>query len=269
MGVFCKRETRIRKDELMRVAKLKHLQEKNCEKDYLLDALLLNIFQELDAPLVLKGGTALYKLFHLNRFSEDLDFTLNARKFDAKKTKDRLLKALRLLEVDGLGTSDTHGNAINIRFHLKGPLYNGRKESLCYILLNISHRERIVYPAGKELLISPYSGIPSFDVLVMNESEMMAEKIRAIMSRDKPRDIYDLWFLLKKGVRLDLGLINTKLKLNRMIFSKEEFSNQLEGKKNLWFEDLSGFIIGGLPDFEKVKNEIIINLNEGLKKNDV
>jgi len=68
------RELMIKKDELKKIADSKRLSMANTEKDYLLDILLFNISHELGNTLVLKGGTSLYKLYNLNRFSEDLDF---------------------------------------------------------------------------------------------------------------------------------------------------------------------------------------------------
>lgn len=45
------------------------------ERDKHHEKLMVNILKNLsDTPLVLKGGTALYLCYGLNRFSEDLDF---------------------------------------------------------------------------------------------------------------------------------------------------------------------------------------------------
>jgi predicted nucleotidyltransferase component of viral defense system len=40
----------------------------------------------------------------------------------------------------------------------------------------------------------------------------VAEKIRAILTRNKGRDIYDLWFLVSQGISLNENLILEKLK---------------------------------------------------------
>jgi len=47
-------------------------------------------------------------------------------------------------------------------------------------------------------------------VLAMDEQEMLAEKIIALMRRGKGRDLYDTWFLLKKGVILDKRVLKSK-----------------------------------------------------------
>ena len=64
----------LERQEIERVAGIKRLSEKNAEKDYLLELLLFLLASETGKKLVFKGGTALYKLYSLNRFSEDLDF---------------------------------------------------------------------------------------------------------------------------------------------------------------------------------------------------
>jgi predicted nucleotidyltransferase component of viral defense system len=50
-----------------------------------------------------------------------------------------------------------------------------------------------------------------FFVIVMNKDEILAEKVRTVITRNRARDIYDLWFLLQGGAGIDLKLINAKL----------------------------------------------------------
>ncbi|MEK6848678.1 MAG: nucleotidyl transferase AbiEii/AbiGii toxin family protein, partial [Nanoarchaeota archaeon] len=72
----------ITKEILMQNAKAKGLTNKeHIEKDYFQDKLLYSIYRQTNL-LVFKGGTALYKLYNLPRFSEDLDFSI-INKLDA------------------------------------------------------------------------------------------------------------------------------------------------------------------------------------------
>lgn len=247
----------IRKDELANAAESKRLSSENAEKDYFLDLLLFSIYSEFGDVLVLKGGTTLYKIYNLNRFSEDLDFTLNRRRFDADKFVKKISASLRLLEIESKAVVERYRNEINIRLILKGPLYDGRKESLCFISLNISLRERVAKDAKRELIIPHYREIPSFEVFAMDQQEILAEKIRAIFTRNKPRDMYDLWFLLKKGIEPDADLINKKLRICGIKFSKSRLAEAMEKKRQFWKGDLKGLIIGELPDFEKIKEFIL------------
>lgn len=248
----------MRTDELRAVAKTKRLSLKNAEKDYVLDLLLHQIYGERGDMLVLKGGTALYKLYSLNRFSEDLDFTQNAKRFDADGFVTRIVRSLALVGVTAKADDlQEFGTEINVRFAVRGPLYDGSKESVCRVTVNISHRERVQLPTKREMVIPVSRELPSFNVVVMDLTEVMAEKVRALMTRNKARDAYDIWFLLKRGVRPDPVLIDRKLKIYKKKFTNAEFEEHLESKRGLWNLDLRDLIIGELLDFETIKGEIV------------
>ena len=126
----------IRKEKLAEVAQLKGISEKNAEKDYLQELLLHYIYKHVADLFVFKGGTALYKVYNLNRFSEDLDFSLIKRKVDLEKILKKVIYQLGLLEVQGyIEELEDFGNQINARLAFRGPLYNGQKESMARIII--------------------------------------------------------------------------------------------------------------------------------------
>ena len=216
----------ITKSELTRITKLKHLTIRNTEKDYLLE-LLLYILSDDRRFLVFKGGTALYKFYNLNRFSEDLDFDFVGKRFDTDKV---IKKIIRHLELGGMQRTifekTEHANEINIRFMIRGPLYDGSKNSMSRVTINISKRERPISPL-ETLLVTTYPEIPSFELSVLDEHEIAAEKIRCILTREKPRDIYDLWYLSKKDIKMDISLVNKKLKIYKLSFAIVENSGSV------------------------------------------
>ncbi|MBI2045684.1 nucleotidyl transferase AbiEii/AbiGii toxin family protein [Candidatus Pacearchaeota archaeon] len=76
----------ISKEELLRAGKHKGLNNKeHIEKNYFQDVFLFNLYRKTNI-FVFKGGTALYKLYNLPRFSEDLDFSL-VEEIDGDKIK--------------------------------------------------------------------------------------------------------------------------------------------------------------------------------------
>ena len=88
----------ITKEILMDVARKKGLLNKEyMEKDYFQDLLLFNIYKQTNL-LIFKGGTALYKLYGLQRFSEDLNFTLIGD-LDIEKTMKRVLFSIEGSEI--------------------------------------------------------------------------------------------------------------------------------------------------------------------------
>ena len=241
--------------ELTRIAELKHLTIRNTEKDYLLE-LLLYALSDDRRSLVFKGGTALYKFYNLNRFSEDLDFDVVGKRFDTDKM---IKKIIRNLELTGMQRTIVekmeYGNETNIRFAIRGPLYDGNKNSMLRVTLNISKREQ-PKSIHEKLLVTTYPEIPSFELSLLDVEEIAAEKIRCILTREKPRDIYDLWFLSKKGIEIDISLVNEKLKIYGLTFDLETFLEKVNEKRNMWKRDLQDLIIGTLLEFDKVANEL-------------
>lgn len=250
-------------DELENIAKLKRLSVINTEKDYLQDLILFSIYFNIGKELVFKGGTCLYKIYKLNRFSEDLDFTLT-KKFDINKVANKIILNLELLNIKGkIKEIKEYKNEINIKLLLNGPLYKGNKESQCFIPLNISMKDKVLLEPEKESIISIYKEIPNFDIFIMKEEEILAEKVRAIFTRLKPRDIYDLWFLLiKKDINFDIGLINKKLELYDLKFDLKEFKNRIETMKGLWQTDLKNLTLTEIQEFDKTKKEIFEKLKQ-------
>ncbi len=241
----------ISKEELNQFAEAKNLSVQNAEKDYILEVLLFCIAKRAAERLVFKGGTALYKVYGLNRFSEDLDFTLNYGKID-KKFFELVLRDAELLGLKGkLKALNEYKNEINAHLTFFGPLYNGGKETLCFVAINISLREKTL-DSDIKFLIPNYRDVPAFSVAVMQAKEMLAEKIRAILTRDKARDVYDLWFLFKLGVVFDEKLVNGKLKIYRLKYDKNTLIHRISDLKKGWEMDLQNLIIGDFPEFEDV-----------------
>ncbi len=148
-----------------------------------------------------------------------------------------------------------YGNESNIRFSIRGPLYDGSKNSMSRVTINMSKRERPLTVLEK-LLVTSYSEIPSFELSVLDVGGIAAEKIRCILTREKPRDVYDLWFLSKKDITLDVTLVDKKLKSYSLTFNQKEFMEKVNEKRHMWRRDLKDLIIGTLPEFHTVTNEV-------------
>src|SRR3989344_5363648 len=161
-------------EELENIARLKKLSLINTEKDYLQDVVLFIIYSNLGKELIFKGGTCLYKIYKLNRFSEDLDFTLTKR-FDIKKLSNKVISDLNLLDIKGkIKEIKVYKNELNVRFLLNGPIYKGNKETQCFIPLNISLKEKVLLKPKKEFIIPMYKELPSFELFAMQEKEILA-----------------------------------------------------------------------------------------------
>lgn len=250
----------LNRKEIERIAKERSEQPRIIEKDYLLEMLLF-LLQDYGKELFFKGGTALYKLHSLPRFSEDLDFTL-AGKIDTDKITQILMRKLERAGISGrIKELSLYGSQQNIRLELRGPLFDGYPSNANVITINISMKERPIYEAVEERIYPKYRDIPSFVVSVMPLQEILAEKIRALFTREKPRDVFDIWFLVKKGASTSLQDVNKKLKLYREKFTKEKFIEKIEEKRKSWEMDLKFLINGSLPGFNEIKKEIVDNVD--------
>ncbi|MCR4327246.1 MAG: nucleotidyl transferase AbiEii/AbiGii toxin family protein [Nanoarchaeota archaeon] len=220
------------------------------EIDYLQNILLFIIYQKFGNEIVFKGGTALYKCFGLDRFSEDLDFNIT-KEINFKKIED----GLKDFKIEYEKEEKEFERSKKIKFKIKGPLYNGSKNSLCRLELDFSLREPIEMKPQIKKIGRFLEEIPSFDVFVMNPSEIFAEKVRAIFTRNKSRDVYDLHFLIKLELLAEKELINKKLKYYSMEYKKEIFLKKIKEKKKIWKTEMER-LIEKLPLFEEVFESI-------------
>ena len=95
-----------------------------------------------------------------------------------------------------------------------------------------------------------YPEIRVVNSLCLSINEVLAEKLRALSSRTKGRDLYDVWFLLKAGVRIDKKLFKQKMAviekkpLIEISISKIDWAHELE------------ILLDKPPDFKLVKEEV-------------
>ncbi len=102
--------------------------------------------------------------------------------------------------------------------------------------------------------------LPPFEVVVMTKEEILAEKVRAIMTRTKARDVYDLWFLLQ-DTQVHLPLIEEKMLYVQKKYSLREFHKHLNLKKEIWESELNP-LIAKVPSFSEVKRLILLKMAE-------
>lgn len=238
-------ENMISKNELIEYAKLRNLQNLGfAEKDYFQNILLLVIYQNFGNELVFKGGTALSKCYGLNRFSEDLDFSC-FKKFDFKVIEESLKRFKIDFEVEKEELERSHTYILRI----KGPLFNGNKNSKCKLILDFIFREEILIKPVVKTIGRFLEEFPVFDVYVMSLEEIFAEKVKTILMRDKARDVYDFCFLIDSGVKFNESLVNKKLAYYKISFDKKKFLSSVKNKKEIWSSELSA-LVSGLYDFK-------------------
>lgn len=246
----------ITKAELLEIAKLKGINNIGyAEKDYLLELVLFLLSKNTKQELVFKGGTALYKLYKLERFSEDLDFS-ETKTVDIDNLMRKVISDLSRFKIEAnISKIREPFNSILLTFRIKGPLYDGRPQTLCSIRIDINRKSTVELEPSRLRVTSLYTEIPSFYVIVMQEKEILAEKIRAIMTRNKARDLLDAYALIEKNIEIDKKLIEKKLNYYNLTFNKKKFIDGINKKQKLWARELMPLVIN-LPPFKEVKNTI-------------
>ncbi|MFQ6107759.1 MAG: nucleotidyl transferase AbiEii/AbiGii toxin family protein [Thermoplasmata archaeon] len=220
------------------------------EKDYLQHIVLGALSRRLGGILVFKGGTALQKTGLLKRFSEDLDFTL-VGDVSLDSLRDAVTGALETYnfaaDVDNLVDDE---RTLGFRLTIQGPLFRDRR-SICTIRIEASRREEVSLPPRSTEIDPPYYDILPYVVEVMNLEEIAAEKIRAIYTRDRARDLYDLYRLTANGVRLREDLASEKLRFYDTKFDKGEFLRRCADVSKRWREELES-LLESVPSADEV-----------------
>ncbi|MDE1868659.1 MAG: nucleotidyl transferase AbiEii/AbiGii toxin family protein [Candidatus Micrarchaeota archaeon] len=242
----------ISKEELLEIAKLMGLRPWQQEKHYL-QHLALDIMAE--EPLVFKGGTYLWFSHGLDRFSEDLDFTASENL--THNIAERVSRGLGLFGVENaIKPIKDNEAAVSFRISAKGPL-NTAKIDECVIYVEISKRERILEKPLPIKLDYPAYSLPIKTIPGMALEEVAAEKVRAIFTRKKARDMHDLNYLVtKKGVRFDKGMVNSKLRYYRFEFSTDLFLKNISAMRGYYSRELKSLVFGELPRFDDVKGNL-------------
>ncbi|MBI4980536.1 nucleotidyl transferase AbiEii/AbiGii toxin family protein [Candidatus Woesearchaeota archaeon] len=224
------------------------------ERDYLQHLFLLFFSRRISDELIFKGGTALQKAYGLNRFSIDLDFTKN--KDWPEKLFMEIGKEITLFGFETKIKEIKKVDAFLIKLEIKGPLYKGTERTLTVLRIEISSREKVLLPPETREIFPLYSDLSPYLVKIMALEETLAEKVRAVLTRNKAGDIFDLRFLLNKKVRFNKELINEKLKPYGAPFSLKGLTEKIEAVGGIWDNELTQLTYPA-PPFETVKREIL------------
>jgi len=262
--------------ELMNVAGGKQMDPTVVERDYALGWVLWGVSKDpvLSKRLIFKGGTSLRKCWFKDyRFSEDLDFT--ARE---KVTADELRKSLESLatavsEASGI-PFDTKKIEVKTTMDFagkeayKGTLYfSGPRRDMknpLRVKFDVSHYEKLVLPPVKRRVLHPYSDAADCKCSVTTYSieEIIAEKLRALLQRSRPRDYYDVWYVLKsKGREIDTkGLVRAfkeKAEFKGVRFDSVDswLSDDKLGLVAAYWDKQIGHQMGDVPKLESIRPE--------------
>ncbi|MCL5090907.1 MAG: nucleotidyl transferase AbiEii/AbiGii toxin family protein [Patescibacteria group bacterium] len=197
----------ITKDQLTVLAKEFKTNEATVLREYLQVWFLSRLYSfNGSEQIFFKGGTALHLIFGAPRFSEDLDFTVqvNLDCFD-NFIKSVFATLFQEEEVEFKEKKTLSGRRFLLTAKPSGLNYP------VFINLDFSFREKVLSPE-KSIIKTEFPVLFTSYIYHLSAPEILAEKIRAIMTRKKGRDLYDLWFLASKNILPEEKLVKEKLR---------------------------------------------------------
>jgi predicted nucleotidyltransferase component of viral defense system len=253
------------------------------QKDYALSYLLAGMARtpDLAEKIVLKGGTALKKLYYpQHRFSEDLDFSTLDPGVIPKG--DELLRAAAvrmagLLQERGPFEVQVEPLTLHLPHPGKQMAYTVRvrfpdqRQAFCRLKVEITVDEPVLLPARERPILHNFPEALGIRILGYALEEIVAEKLRALLqSREKLasrgwgagrvcRDYYDLWWILGQEKLSGVpDLFARKCDVRQVaIESPEELvdAELIETARREWDQQLSPFLTKA-PRKEKVLAEV-------------
>ena len=219
--------------------------ELNILCEYCQHLFLSSLYQIKEASKILfKGGTALRIIYQSPRFSEDLDFSSSLSVSALEDVLER-----NLIEIERTGVQVTLEEAKKTSGGYLAIIVFQFSSFPIKIYIEISKRPHSLLEGEVSLIQSDF--IPSYSMIHLAKDLLVKEKIEAALSRAKPRDFFDIYFMLRAN------LISIKMKKKLKDISRKMLEKSKDGKINF---------INELKVFLPVNQHIIIkDFNKSLK----
>lgn len=246
MAVGC--ELMISREELDDIKEKRKTTRFYEEKEYF-QYIFLRAIAEYPDNVIFKGGTCLRICFGSERASEDLDFSTTFAPDKLRIMIPLLLKDFARLNIPWEIPVQKEREG-NIRFEIRfqGPLFQGTRESTNTLKVDFSKRK--AQHTLVKVVPKLFSDVPPFTIVILEEREILAEKIRALTMRTEPRDLYDIWLLLGKGVPYDEALVRLKLKEDHLQKADLRFPSEQE-----YYRDLKP-LLRVVPTYDQALEEV-------------
>lgn len=206
--------------------------EANIIREYCQHLFLSYFYKKNKSDKILfKGGTALRIIFKSPRFSEDLDFSaIDKGNINIPEINELIDDTLKDIEHEGIrcqkilnpGTQgETTGGYFAV---IKMEMFNFHSE----IKIQISFRSSDKTINNSALIQNDFTA--PYVITYLAESILVAEKIQALLERKKPRDFFDLYFILRHAelVKFISNLPNLKSQLLEIIDKEKDIGKELK-----------------------------------------
>lgn len=190
----------ITKDQIKYLSKTFQIDEYSIFREYLQLVFLSYLYQEQKSnKIFFKGGTALRLIFGSPRFSEDLDFSTEYGDSEIVSILDKIRKKIDR-ELPNLKITPLHKGKEGIRFRL-----TFREDGFKYLFsIRLDfHQQKTILDTQVSTLTTQFPVMIFPQVYHVSGKGIMIEKFDALKNRNKGRDIFDIWFLLSKGIKIE------------------------------------------------------------------
>ncbi|MBU4285200.1 nucleotidyl transferase AbiEii/AbiGii toxin family protein [Patescibacteria group bacterium] len=203
----------------------------NIVREYFQHIFLSELYKLPDAQkLLFKGGTALKIVYGSPRFSEDLDFSLFGVAQSEVKSFIEGLFAHVLAEMERAGIKVELGDKIGATSggYFGVATFRMFEYPPVSVEINVSSRNGQSVIGEVDSVANNF--VPTYTIIHLPQKEIVDEKIfGALLGRKKPRDFYDLYIIMRKGMlsleqKKKLGLIKNDVVVEA---KKINFKNEL------------------------------------------
>lgn len=186
----------ISQSQIREIATKQQTTEINVAREYLQHLFLSHFYKQKGSEKFLfKGGTALRIVFQGERYSEDLDFSIPP--LNKSEIEEYLVNTFAAIEDEGITGKITEcketsgGYLANIDLDILG-FKTGISSNLI-----IKNDPLELIPQNQ--IIESSNFLPNYTITALSTEIIVKEKIQALITRAKPRDFYDLYFISRNS----------------------------------------------------------------------
>jgi predicted nucleotidyltransferase component of viral defense system len=174
----------------------------NIVREYFQHVFLSELYKLPESERMLfKGGTALRIVYGSPRFSEDLDFSLfGVKPTDVEQFVEELFEnVLAIIERTGIHIELGEKSDATSGGYFGAATFKILDYQPVGVEINISARNGRKINGEVDSVANDF--VPTYTLVHLPQNELIDEKIfDALLKRKKPRDFYDLYFIMRKGM---------------------------------------------------------------------
>jgi predicted nucleotidyltransferase component of viral defense system len=172
----------------------------NIVREYLQHVFLSGLYKLSESEKMLfKGGTALRFIYGSPRFSEDLDFSVFGIGENHLKrlVEDLFVKVLAEIEQGGIHIEIGQKSGETTGGYWGTAAFQIPEYQPMEVEINISSRNSRAINGEVDSVAGDF--VPTYTLIHLPQDELVEEKVfGALRERKKPRDFYDLYFIMRK-----------------------------------------------------------------------